>query len=54
VLEEAATEHFDVPPRIDFSIAGVTYELSGALTAITNECHGSDTQDGNLLHALPR
>jgi PAS domain S-box-containing protein len=33
VLEEAMAEHFDVPPRIDFSIAGVTYELSGALDA---------------------
>jgi two-component sensor histidine kinase len=54
VLEEAMTEHYDVPPRIDFSIAGVTYELSGALTALTKECHGSDARDGNLLHALPR
>jgi two-component sensor histidine kinase len=39
VLEEAMTEHFDVPPRIDFSTAGVTYELSGALDALTRECH---------------
>ena len=37
VLEEAMTEHFDVPPRIDFSIAGVTYELSGPLDALTRE-----------------
>ena len=35
VLEEAMTEHFDVPPRIDFSIAGVTYELIGPLDALT-------------------
>ena len=33
VLQEAMTEHFDVPPHMDFSIAGVTYELSGALDA---------------------
>jgi PAS domain S-box-containing protein len=35
VLEEAMTEHFDVPPRIEFSIAGVTYELIGPLEALT-------------------
>jgi PAS domain S-box-containing protein len=37
VLEEAMTGYFDVPPRIDFSIAGVTYELIGALAALTRE-----------------
>jgi PAS domain S-box-containing protein len=53
VLEEAMTEHFDVPPRIDFSITGVTYELSGALDALTRECHGSDGQDASLSPELP-
>jgi PAS domain S-box-containing protein len=53
VLEEAMTEHFDVPPRIDFSIAGVTYELSGALDALTRECHGSDARTASLSQALP-
>jgi PAS domain S-box-containing protein len=53
VLEEAMTEHFDVPPRIDFSIAGVTYELSGALDALTRECHGSDARSASFSQALP-
>jgi two-component sensor histidine kinase len=53
VLEEAMAEHFDVPPRINFSIAGVTYELSGALDALTRECHGSDARDVSLSQALP-
>jgi PAS domain S-box-containing protein len=54
VLEEAMTEYFDVPPRFDFSIAGVTYELSGALDALTRECRGSDAaRDANLSQALP-
>jgi PAS domain S-box-containing protein len=53
VLEEAMTEHFNVPPRIDFSTAGVTYELSGALDALTRECHGSDALDASLSQALP-
>ena len=53
VLEEAMTEHFDMPPRIHFPIAGVTYELSGALDALTGKCHGSDARDAILSQALP-
>jgi two-component sensor histidine kinase len=52
VLEEAMSEHFDVPPRLDFSIAGVTYELSGALDALTTERHGSDARGASLSQAL--
>jgi PAS domain S-box-containing protein len=52
VLEEAMTEHFDEPPRIDFAIAGVTYELSGALDTLTREC-GSDARHASLSQALP-
>jgi PAS domain S-box-containing protein len=37
VLEEAMTEHFDVPPRLDFSLEGVTYELIGPLDALTRK-----------------
>ena len=52
VLEEAMTEHFDVPPRIDFSIAGVTYELSGAFDALTRERSVSDDRQASLSQAL--
>jgi PAS domain S-box-containing protein len=53
VLEEAMTEHFDVPPRIDFSTTGVTYELSGPLDALTGECDGSGARDASLSQGLP-
>jgi PAS domain S-box-containing protein len=46
VLEEAMAAHFDVPPRINFSITGVTYELSGPLDAITTEW-----EQGSQLHS---
>jgi PAS domain S-box-containing protein len=49
VLQEAMTEHFDVPPRIDFSIDGVTYELHGSLDALTSDQNGSDVRSPNLL-----
>jgi two-component sensor histidine kinase len=52
VLEEAMTAHFDDPPRIDFSITGVTYELSGALDALTRQSRGSDGRDASLSPAL--
>jgi two-component sensor histidine kinase len=45
VLEEAMTEHLDAPPRIDFSITGVTYELHGRLDGITNGEIGSDARN---------
>ena len=35
MLEQVMAEHFDVPPRIDFSIAGMSYELNGLLDALT-------------------
>jgi two-component system, chemotaxis family, CheB/CheR fusion protein len=42
VLQEAMTEHFDVPPRIEFSIAGVSYELNGLLDALTGDHNGPE------------
>jgi PAS domain S-box-containing protein len=53
VLEEAMAAHFDEPPRIDFSITGVTYELGGTLDALTRECHGSGALDASFSQALP-
>jgi hypothetical protein len=35
VLERVMAEHFDVPPRIDFPVAGMSYELNGSLDALT-------------------
>ena len=54
VLEEAMTEHLDVPPRIDFSIAGVTYELIGPLDALTGNDMVQNVRDASLSQALPR
>jgi PAS domain S-box-containing protein len=49
VLEEAMTEHFDMPPRIDFSITGVTYELHGRLDGLTaDEIDSGATSPMNL------
>jgi PAS domain S-box-containing protein len=50
VLEEAMTEHFDVPPRIEFSITGVSYELNGSLDALTGDQNGSEPRS---LRRLP-
>jgi len=30
-------DHFEVSPRIDFTAAGIKYELSGSLEALTTE-----------------
>ena len=49
VLEEAMGEHFDVPPRIDFSSAGVTYELHGSLDALTGNQNGSEARSAVSL-----
>ena len=40
VLEQVMAEHFDVPPQIQFPLAGVTYQLNGSLDTLvqTNEC----------------
>jgi PAS domain S-box-containing protein len=35
VLEQVMAEYFDPPPRIAFNAAGVTYELTGPLDALT-------------------
>jgi hypothetical protein len=37
------TEYFEVPPRIDFAVGGLSYELSGSLDAVMAD-HG--TPDG--------
>jgi PAS domain S-box-containing protein len=34
VLEQVMTEYFEVPPRIDFAVGGLSYELSGSLDAV--------------------
>ena len=34
VLEQVMADHFAVPPRIEFSLAGVSYELNGSLDAL--------------------
>jgi len=37
VLEQVMADHFEVSPRIDFTAAGIKYELSGSLEALTTE-----------------
>ena len=37
VLEQVMAEYFETPPAIDFAAAGVSYELSGSLDAMTTE-----------------
>ena len=34
VLEQLMAEHFDVPPRMEFAIEGLCYELIGSLDAL--------------------
>ena len=37
VLEQVMADHFEVSPRIDFAAAGISYELSGPLDALTTD-----------------
>jgi PAS domain S-box-containing protein len=37
VLEQVMADHFEVSPRIDFAAAGIKYELSGPLDALTTD-----------------
>jgi two-component sensor histidine kinase len=37
VLEQVIAEYFDVPPRVDFAVGGVSYELSGSLEALSEQ-----------------
>jgi PAS domain S-box-containing protein len=37
VLEHVMAEHFGMPPRIDFPITGMNYEISGSLDALMDE-----------------
>ena len=37
VLEQVMAEHFEVPPQIQFPMAGVIYELNGALDALVTD-----------------
>ena len=37
VLEQVMAEYFDVPPRIDFASAGVSYEIVGLLSSVHEE-----------------
>jgi hypothetical protein len=30
-------EYFDPPPRVDFAVGGVSYELNGSLDALTKD-----------------
>ena len=41
VLEQVMAEYFEVPPRIDFAVGGVSYELNGSLDAVAAD----DTHD---------
>jgi PAS domain S-box-containing protein len=34
VLEQAMAEYYEVPPRIDFAVGGLSYELNGSLDAV--------------------
>jgi PAS domain S-box-containing protein len=34
VLEQVMAEYFEVPPRVDFAVGGLGYELSGSLDAV--------------------
>ena len=34
VLEQVMAEYFEVPPEIQFPVAGVIYELTGSLDAL--------------------
>ncbi len=34
VLEQVMAEYFEVPPRIDFAVGGLSYELNGSLDAV--------------------
>ena len=35
VLEHVMAEYFDVPPRIDFAVGGVSYEVNGSVDSVT-------------------
>ena len=37
VLEQVMAEYFDVPPRVDFAVGGVSYELNGSLEALSEQ-----------------
>lgn len=39
VLEQAMAEYFEVPPRIDFAVGGLSYELSASLDAVMEDKH---------------
>jgi len=46
VLEQVMSEYFDVPPRIDFAMEGLCYELNGSLVA-GHFCYGSATRSSS-------
>jgi PAS domain S-box-containing protein len=37
VLEQVMDQYFDVPPRVDFAVGGVSYELNGSLEALSEQ-----------------
>jgi PAS domain S-box-containing protein len=39
VLEQVMGEYFDAPPRVDYAVGGVSYELSGSLDAVMPDAH---------------
>ena len=48
VLEQVMAEHFEVPPQIQFPMAGVIYELNGSLDAlVTDERNVVSTSDAH-------
>jgi PAS domain S-box-containing protein len=48
VLEQVMAEYFDIPPRVDFAVGGVSYEINGSLDAVTADAtHGSHPGAGD-------
>jgi PAS domain S-box-containing protein len=47
VLEQVMAEYFELPPRIDFAVSGVSYELNGSLEALTTDVPTSHTGAAN-------
>jgi PAS domain S-box-containing protein len=48
VLEQIMADHFDLPPQIQFPMAGVVYELNGSLdTLVTDERISVPTSDSH-------
>jgi len=47
VLEQVMAEHFEVPPQIQFALAGVIYELSGSLGTLVQTSEYCPPEDAH-------